>query len=213
VADNDPSLSTIDFSDRTTFTNEHAIKLAIALAGNTHVTAVHLRNCSILDSGAKALGEALTTNKSIRLLDLEGNKIKNDGIEAIATGIANNTTLKELVLFKNSDPGNSACAAFIKTFETNVFLLKINWRITSRQSFAINKCLTRNNEILRRLKAGRAFDDQLPDGVDGDEVKLALAASLAAGDTSTPGSSVNGGHSGMSRSLSAKKRKSKAAAN
>lgn len=34
-------------------------------------------------------------------------------------------------------------------FETNTTLLKINWRLESRKSFALNKMITRNNEIDR----------------------------------------------------------------
>lgn len=33
-------------------------------------------------------------------------------------------------------------------------LLRIRWRITSRQSFAINKAIVRNNNIVRRIKEG-----------------------------------------------------------
>jgi len=36
---------------------------------------------------------------------------------------------------------------FINSFEYNTTLLKIIWRLTSRQSFKINACITRNNEI------------------------------------------------------------------
>ena len=34
-------------------------------------------------------------------------------------------------------------------FETNITLLKITWRLESRKSFALNKLITRNNEIDR----------------------------------------------------------------
>jgi hypothetical protein len=37
-------------------------------------------------------------------------------------------------------------------FDTNITLLKINWRLESRKSFALNKMITRNNEIDRHAQ-------------------------------------------------------------
>eukprot|EP00960_Hanusia_phi_P077846 768748-Hanusia_phi.AAC.1 len=39
---------------------------------------------------------------------------------------------------------------------------QINWRLESRKSFALNKMITRNNEIDRRRKLNMHFDDLLP---------------------------------------------------
>ena len=36
-------------------------------------------------------------------------------------------------------------------FETNITLTKIIWRLQSRSSFALNKLITRNGEIQRRI--------------------------------------------------------------
>ena len=47
-------------------------------------------------------------------------------------------------------------------FNTNTTLTKIIWRLESRQSFALNKLITRNGEIERRLKAGRDVSDIMP---------------------------------------------------
>jgi hypothetical protein len=162
LADNDPELELIDFSGKSTFSNEHAVNMAAALHNNTHCREIHLRNCSIITTGGKAFGEMLAVNRTLQVLNLEKNKIKTDGIETIGKGLAKNTTLVELNLFQNAEPGTAACEAFIKSLETNMTLLKVNWRITSRQSFAINKGITRNNEILRRRREGKPFDDLLP---------------------------------------------------
>ena len=40
--------------------------------------------------------------------------------------------------------------------------MQIVWRLESRKSFAINKMVTRNNEIERRIKSGMDYDDVLP---------------------------------------------------
>ena len=40
-------------------------------------------------------------------------------------------------------------------FDSNVTLLKIIWRLESRQSFRLNKMIVRNNDIDRRIQAIR----------------------------------------------------------
>jgi len=57
------------------------------------------QGCSIITSGGQQIGEMLKTNSSIKVLNLENNKIKTDGIQAIAKGIKYNTTLEELGRF------------------------------------------------------------------------------------------------------------------
>ena len=163
VQENDPSLQIIDFSGKITFSNEYAVKYAAALRDNTHVRELHLANANVITSGGKALGEMLAVNKSLRVLNVEKNKIMTEGLEVIGAGLKTNTTLQELNLFQNAEPGTAACEAFIDSLQRNITLLKVSWRITSRQSFAINKMITRNNEIVRRRREGKPFDDLLPD--------------------------------------------------
>ena len=78
------------------------------------------------------------------------NRINNDGGSALAKGIANNTTLVEINLMNQPSRWGDGCLdAFLAMFDTNITLLKINWRLESRKSFALNKMITRNNEIDR----------------------------------------------------------------
>ena len=55
---------------------------------------------------ALAMARMLRHNSTLRVLDLEDNKIDSDGIEAIGAALADNTGLIELTLFKNREPGN-----------------------------------------------------------------------------------------------------------
>ena len=48
--------------------------------------------------------------------------------------------------------------------------MQIVWRLESRKSFAINKMVTRNNEIERRIKSGMDYDDVLPTSLKGQKV-------------------------------------------
>ena len=43
-------------------------------------------------------------------------------------------------------------------------LLKIVWRLESRQSFRLTKLLTRNNDIDRRIKSGKEYESLMPEG-------------------------------------------------
>jgi len=142
-------------------------KLADALAKNTHCTELKLADCNISDELVAPLASALTKNSSLASLDLEGNKVNNDGAANLAKALAHNRSVMVLNLFgqKGSRFGDSTLHAFCDMFETNVTLLKITWRLESRQSFRLNKLLVRNNDIDRRLKAGRDYADLLPSGV------------------------------------------------
>ena len=59
--------------------------------------------------------------------------------------------------------GEECVMKYREMFNSNTTLTKISWRLESRQSFALNKCITRNSDIQRRLEAGRDVSDILPD--------------------------------------------------
>jgi hypothetical protein len=76
------------------------------------------------------------------------------------------------------------------------FVLQINWRLQSRKSFALNKMITRNNEIDRRKKSNRYYQDLLPtdlksayqgppEGADGNKENVS-SATIAAARTVPP---------------------------
>ena len=86
--------------------------------------------------------------------------------EELARALVRNRSLMQLNLIgqKGTKFGDTTLAEFIKTFDVNVTLLKIVWRLESRQSFSLNKKLVRNNDIDRRIKAGKDYADILPEG-------------------------------------------------
>ena len=107
-------------------------------------------------------------NKSLVSLDLQGNKVGNDGATSLAKALAQNRSLMVLNLFAQQGGtrfGDSTLHAFADMFETNVTLLKITWRLDSRQSFRLTKMLTRNNDIDRRIKSDKEYPELLPAGV------------------------------------------------
>jgi len=162
VGANDPTLTRINLNSNALFNaqpDDYAIPLAKALAGNTIVTEVKLSDCGISSQGAIAFAEALKTNQIITLLDLSSNRIDNAGIQAILESLRYNNALLELHLLGNQEPGEIALSILVESFEYNTALLNIIWRLTSRQSFKVNQCLTRNKEIDRRKKTGKSVDD------------------------------------------------------
>lgn len=71
-------------------------------------------------------------------------------------------------------------------FTKNVTLLKIVWRLESRQSFALNKKLVRNNDIDKRIRDGKDYTDLLPEGVAPLSAALVAQRNASGFSTSTP---------------------------
>jgi len=167
IQSNDESFTRCDLSNNSIFTAnaaEFAIQLAEGLKSNTHLLELILSNCGIATAGAIALAEAFKVNQTVKSLNLEKNNIESAGIQAIGEMLKDNKSIEELNLLNQSCgvPGEGALTSFIESFEYNTSLLNIIWRLTSRQSFKINSCITRNNEIARRKKIGKSVDDVDP---------------------------------------------------
>jgi hypothetical protein len=178
---NAADFTSLDLSGSFTLTPEQACAIAEALEVNTHVTELHLRSVRLTNVFAAAAAKMLRVNHTLRLLDLEDNKIDSDGIEEIGAALAENRGLIEMTLLKNREPGEKALSVLIRSFDSNTTLQRINWRLTSRQSFALTKLLSRNVEILRRKEAGLDYSDIDPIARrEKDKELLANAASSPA---------------------------------
>ena len=142
-------------------------KLAAALEKNTKCIELDLSGCGLTDPLIVPLGAALGKNSSLVHVNLQENKIGNDGATSLAGGLATNRVLMQLNLFgqKGTKFGDATLHAFTAMFDTNVTLLKIVWRLESRQSFALNKKLIRNNDIDKRIRDGKDYAELLPSGV------------------------------------------------
>lgn len=108
----------MDLSRSATLTNAQAIDIAKALHGNTVLQELHLVSVRLTNMVAKgvvvvvrcalrsycvgaALADMLTVNHTLRVLNLEDNKLDSDGIEALARALQSNRGLLELTLFQN----------------------------------------------------------------------------------------------------------------
>ena len=183
LASNDPTFVSCDLTKNIVMqmkTSELVPKLGAALAGNTVCQELNLSECAIPDNLVQPIADALAKNTALVQLNMQGNKIGNDGAVLLANSLAGNRTLMQINLMGQQGKkfGDAALHAFMKTFETNVTLLKIVWRLESRISFSLNKKLTRNNEIDRRIKTGRDYSDIMPEG--GEPLSAALVEQRAA---------------------------------
>ena len=145
---NDPTLVTCDLSKNAVLSmkvHELLPQFAKALESNTACTDLNLSACNIDDAGVAALAKGLSANSGLQTLNLEGNTIKDGGAQELAKAIASNSHLSTLNLLnqKGSRFGDSTLGEFLTMFETNVTLLKIVWRLESRQSFRLTKVRVR----------------------------------------------------------------------
>merc|ERR1740115_472936 len=158
-------------------------QLAEALAANTTCRELNISGCDINDAACEHIANALTKNSTLCHLNLEGNRIDNVVACHLARALAQNrgVMLLNLMNQKGSRFGDTTLNDYTKMFESNVTLLKIVWRLESRQSFRLTKMLTRNNEIDRRIKTGKEFESLMPEGATPfTEQMLALRRSSAA---------------------------------
>ena len=116
-------------------------ELAAALASNTTCTELNLSSCGMNDSAAEHLSSALRENSTLVSLNVESNSVGNEGAIAFARALSVNRGLAVLNLMsqKGARYGDTTLEEFLKMFDTNVTLLKIIWRLESRQSFRLTK--------------------------------------------------------------------------
>jgi len=167
---NDAELTELDLSDNSSYkmkSLEYTKRIGEALKSNTNCKKLILKGLEIDDQGVAVIADALSVNTGLNLLVLEKNKIGSIGAESIANGLKQNTNLIELNLLGNKEFGEQALFSWINCFEYNITLTKIVWRLNSRQSFSINKCIARNIEIQKKTKEGKNVDNLLPKHVVG----------------------------------------------
>ncbi len=189
AAANDPEYDILDLSGNTMFLMKHrdyAKELGGALAGNTYIREVHLKSVDLDKVDVQSLMEGLVKNSTVVLLDLEKNKIDNEGAATLANMMRQNSTIREVNLFGQAGRafGDACLTAFVDMFTYNVTLTKIIWRLDSRKSFAINKLLVRNNTIKKNLEEGRDVSKIVPEHCNIPELlsKRAVGASAAVED-------------------------------
>jgi hypothetical protein len=170
VEENSPEMTVFMMDKNISFAmkqREYCERLGKALKRNTHIVELRMAQCEIDSGSAKLLAEGLAGNKSIRLVDLSKNKIGNDGSQAIAEALMQNSKINEINLLGQPGAfGESVLEVWLTMLsEYNMSLRKIIWRLDSRKSFPINKLIVRNNTIKKFLDEGKDLAQGQKDGL------------------------------------------------
>merc|ERR1719343_1699383 len=143
---------------------ENTTSLSEALAKNTVVKTLVLRECEIVDKGVEAIAAALERNHTIEELDLQQNHITTQGVIALAGGLEKNQGVRTLNLLNQTQKviGDEAVERLIAMFEHNTTLTKIIWKVTSRRSWEVSKLITRNVSIQKAKTSGTDASHLMP---------------------------------------------------
>ena len=143
---------------------ESILALAKVLAQDSHIRVLILKECELDDSAGEVLSDLLTRNHTIEELDLQSNQLTSAGAVSLARGLERNRGLRVLNLLGQTKAFGEECAdQFKRMFESNLHLTKLMWNLKSGQSWALSQLITRNNEVWRRVAAGRDYLALLPD--------------------------------------------------
>jgi Ran GTPase-activating protein (RanGAP) involved in mRNA processing and transport len=128
------SLSSLDLSGNKEIGDSGAEVLADALQSMPTLSELTLTYNSIGNLGSASLG-ALLENENCHLvdIDLNGNKVGDEGAVALAQGIKSNTSLTHLDLRANVI-GDEGVGEFLDTLDANTTLLKLDLRQNSISS-------------------------------------------------------------------------------
>lgn len=94
----DPTLTSVSFSGLAMpppdLEPRIAPKLVAAMARNTHVMSLQVAACGLVDSQALQLAEALRENRTLQVLNVEGNSLQVGSIRALVQAIGRNAKLR-----------------------------------------------------------------------------------------------------------------------
>lgn len=161
---NDPTLTELDF------TNMHmpdphvekriAPKLMHAIARNTHLETLALSNSNVLRAQGGELGQSLTTNTSLKVLNLECNALDSAAVREIALGIKANPGCRLEVLRLSHQKqmgqffGRPTEEAVGQMMEKNELIVKLGFECDDAHwRNLIDRALLRNNDFFRRRSA------------------------------------------------------------
>ncbi|RKO96844.1 RNI-like protein [Caulochytrium protostelioides] len=151
---NDPTLVELDLRDCRVLSPAHGIALGRSLGHNTCLKRLVLANTGLGTDAAKEIAEALRSNATLELLDLERNQIAPQGIKALAEMVGKNTGLRELRLGgQRQKSGTDAEQSLTRSMLDNTTLQKISLQIADVASRnACDRYITRNKEIARKAQ-------------------------------------------------------------
>lgn len=157
-------------------------KIGEPLKKHKGIKKVVLSECEITDDCCTVLADILKDNHIIEELVLEKNKISSAGASILADALRFNKGVRTLNLMQQAvkNFGEDTLDHFVTMFGDNITLTKIQWRLESRKSFMLNKLVTRNVEIRKRIDKGQDYNAFLPDHMKSGAPAPEAAAAAAA---------------------------------
>ncbi|XP_065187751.1 tropomodulin-2-like [Sycon ciliatum] len=151
---NDPSLTKLCLNNHELVKSNHLMDIGRAVLTNNHLTILQLANTGFGDSHAKAIAEALDYNRTLRVLNLESNKITAHGVTKIIAALKENTSLEELRLNNQvATSGINAETELAEMLVHNRTLRKVGFSFKNAGPRAkIDRLLLRNNDIARQKR-------------------------------------------------------------
>lgn len=124
----------------------HISLLADTIKNSDHFRSIALTSVGLTDAGAVQVGEALSINNSLTAMDLSNNDIGDVGIRAIAEGLKNNTSVKQLRLWGNKEMKTDSFAALAEMLQSNNTIERLETPSSddSNVRVKIDECLTKN---------------------------------------------------------------------
>ncbi|XP_019858876.1 PREDICTED: tropomodulin-2-like [Amphimedon queenslandica] len=154
VQEDDPSLTDLNLNNHPLITPEIIHQLLTALEGNTHVTKLSLANIKFNDDHAASLGSILSDNRSLLMINLDSNRLGNEGIRAIMKALVDNFTLQEIRLCNQYSKGGHRIEAEIgKYLEKNKTIRKLGYSFTCNgPRMEVEKWIMRNIDLQRQRR-------------------------------------------------------------
>eukprot|EP00536_Pseudo-nitzschia_multiseries_P013923 jgi/Psemu1/213231/e_gw1.632.28.1 len=158
IAENDDKIDTVDLVGNNRFltlTPEEKTRAANAFATNTNIKFINFNSCGIDDEFAINLANSLKRNATISKVLLEGNAISGAGITALFKALAENSSIEELKLHKQSKTMSTSeehMLADILQPNTALTKLGIDLRTTMAQ-VQLDKKLNLNRNVSLKLRA------------------------------------------------------------
>ena len=158
IAANDRSIEKVDLVGNKRFltlTSEEKKKAANSFATNSYVKTLNLNSCGIDDEFTVALASALKRNKVVTKVLLEGNAISGVGIIALFEALAENSSIEEVRLHKQSKTMNTSEEHLLPDILLpNMILTKVGLDLrTTMAQVKLDKKLNLNRNTQLKLRA------------------------------------------------------------
>lgn len=162
LRDNDSSLTEVNLNNHGGLDAELMTDLFEALKHNTHLEVLLLSNVRLDEGQAAELGEVLKVNCTLRVLNLESNRITRKGIKAIMRALADNpnTVLRELRMVNQYFAGGAGAegeiARYLEKVQT-ITKLGYNFTVPSFRT-KVGGLIMRNLDYDRQKRALEAAE-------------------------------------------------------